>query len=407
MLGRLERLAAELGDVPDQLGQRHLALAVAARRPRGSGSRRRPARACGARWPAAAAAGWGCPRRPARCPGGPTTRCTTSCCLVNATAGSVFQPRRSMPRRGRGRPGLALHLVVRRLLGAPAEDEHRAEEAEEQRRRRSSTRARRPGAGQQQPEEHEADGGADQERASRIHRPRRGSDLGHPVGLDELLAPAHLLRGRCSTCVGAYCVRWDGSDGGCGSRRAARRPWPDGTADRRGTTNGPAARTARRRSRSRRPRRLSSTNSSGLTQRSTGWCRSEGRRYWVIVISSQPASCRSRSAWRDLLAGLAHAEDQVGLGDQAEVAGLGEHVERAVVAEGRPDPLEDPRHRLDVVGEHLGPRLEHLAEQVGLAVEVGDQVLDAGAGVELVDRAHGLGVQPGAAVRRGRRGRRR
>ena len=123
---------------------------------------------------------------------------------------------------------------------------------------------------------------------------------------------------------------------------------------------------------------LSSTNSSGLTQRSTGWCRAEGRRYWVIVISSQPASCRSRSAWRDLLAGLAHAEDQVGLGDQAEVAGLGDHVERALVAERRADPLEDARHGLDVVGEHLGPRLEDLAQQVGLAVEVGDQVLDAG-----------------------------
>ena len=40
-----------------------------------------------------------------------------------------------------------------------------------------------------------------------------------------------------------------------------------------------------------------STNSSGLTHRSTGWWRGEGRRYWVIVMSSQPAACRSRSAW--------------------------------------------------------------------------------------------------------------
>jgi hypothetical protein len=31
----------------------------------------------------------------------------------------------------------------------------------------------------------------------------------------------------------------------------------------------------------------SSTNSSGLTQRSTGWCLLEGRRYWVMVTSSQ------------------------------------------------------------------------------------------------------------------------
>ena len=97
----------------------------------------------------------------------------------------------------------------------------------------------------------------------------------------------------------------------------------------------------------------------------------------MIVTSSQPGVVQVAQRLRDLLAGLTHAEDQVGLGHQAEVAGLGEHVERAVVAEGRPDPLEDPRHRLDVVRQHLGPRLEHLAEQVGLAVEVGDQVLDA------------------------------
>ena len=126
-----------------------------------------------------------------------------------------------------------------------------------------------------------------------------------------------------------------------------------------------------------------------------------------MVTSSRARVVQVAQRLRDLLAGLAHAEDQVGLGDQAEVAGLGDHVERAVVAERRPDPLEDPRHGLDVVGEHLGPGLEDLAQQVRLAVEVGDQVLHAGAGVELVDRAHGLGVQPGAAVARGRRGRRR
>ena len=37
-------------------------------------------------------------------------------------------------------------------------------------------------------------------------------------------------------------------------------------------------------------------------------------------------------------------------------------------------------------------------ELVGVAVEVGDQQLDAGGRVELFDGAHGLGVQPGAAV---------
>ena len=84
----------------------------------------------------------------------------------------------------------------------------------------------------------------------------------------------------------------------------------------------------------------------------------------MIVISSQPAVVQVAQRLRDLLAGLAHAEDQVGLGDQAEGAGLGDHVEGAVVAERRADPLEDPRHRLHVVREHLGAGLEDLAEQV-------------------------------------------
>jgi hypothetical protein len=50
------------------------------------------------------------------------------------------------------------------------------------------------------------------------------------------------------------------------------------------------------------------------------------------------------------------------------------------------------------VREHLGPALEDLTEEVRLAVEVRDEVLDAGARVELVDRTHGLGVEPRAAV---------
>ena len=79
-------------------------------------------------------------------------------------------------------------------------------------------------------------------------------------------------------------------------------------------------------------------------------------------------------------------------------AGGGDHVQGALVAEGRTDPLEDPGHGLDVVGQHLGARGEHLGQLVGVAVEVGDQVLHAGAGVELVDDAHRLGVQPGSAV---------
>ena len=39
-------------------------------------------------------------------PGGPTTRVTTSCCLVTAIAGSVFHPRRSIPSAAAAAPGL-------------------------------------------------------------------------------------------------------------------------------------------------------------------------------------------------------------------------------------------------------------------------------------------------------------
>ena len=101
---------------------------------------------------------------------------------------------------------------------------------------------------------------------------------------------------------------------------------------------------------------------------------------------------------RDLLARLAHAEDEVRLGDQPEVAGLRDDIERALVPERGADALEDARNRLDVVREHLGPRLEDDAQQLGVAREVGGQQLDAGARVELVDHPHRLGVQPRALV---------
>src|SRR5690606_21580909 len=100
----------------------------------------------------------------------------------------------------------------------------------------------------------------------------------------------------------------------------------------------------------------------------------------------------------DLLAGLAHAEDQVGLGDEAVLARHREHVEGPLVPEGGPDPLEDPRDGLHVVRQHLRPGREHLGQQLGHRVEVGDEQLDAAAGVGGVDLPDGLGVQPGAAV---------
>ena len=100
----------------------------------------------------------------------------------------------------------------------------------------------------------------------------------------------------------------------------------------------------------------------------------------------------------DLVGRLTHAEDEVGLGDQAVVARRGQHREAALVAERRTDPLEDARHRFDVVRQHFWARLENLRQQGRLGVEIGDQQLHPGVRVELLDCAHGLGVQPRAAV---------
>ncbi|EGJ77981.1 putative lipoyl synthase [Streptomyces sp. Tu6071] len=105
----------------------------------------------------------------------------------------------------------------------------------------------------------------------------------------------------------------------------------------------------------------------------------------------------------DLLAGLAHAEDEVRLRDETGRAGLGDDLEGALVAEARTDALEDARDRLDVVREDLGARGEDLGELVRVRVEVGDEQLDLRAaqgplGGQRVDLPDGLGVEPGPAV---------
>src|SRR3954447_26128587 len=100
----------------------------------------------------------------------------------------------------------------------------------------------------------------------------------------------------------------------------------------------------------------------------------------------------------DLVRLLAHAQDQVGLGDQAGLARRGEHRQGALEPETRADPAEDPRHGLDVVRQHLGPGGEDLGELVGLRVEVGDEQLDTAARDGGLDLAHRLRVEPRTAV---------
>ena len=97
---------------------------------------------------------------------------------------------------------------------------------------------------------------------------------------------------------------------------------------------------------------------------------------------------------------LAEADHDAALGAEAEVLlRAGEHVERALVVGLRADAAVEPRDRLDVVVEEVGPRLEH---DVGAAfhdaAEVGDEDLDGAAGDLLAEEPDRLGEDRRAAV---------
>src|SRR6185295_8904133 len=100
----------------------------------------------------------------------------------------------------------------------------------------------------------------------------------------------------------------------------------------------------------------------------------------------------------DLGPSFTHAENQVGLGDQAGGSGRSQHVQGALVAETWPDTPKDSWDGLHVVRKDLRLCLENLAEIVGIAGEVGCQHLDACVGIELVNLTDRLGVQPGALI---------
>ena len=103
----------------------------------------------------------------------------------------------------------------------------------------------------------------------------------------------------------------------------------------------------------------------------------------------------------DLVALLAHAQDQVRLGRAAlgqPRPGPGQQLQRPGVGEPGPDPLVQPGHGLDVVAQHVRLDLGDLAQRLRLAAEVGDQHLDPAGGQQGPDLADRLGEQPGAAV---------
>ena len=60
--------------------------------------------------------------------------------------------------------------------------------------------------------------------------------------------------------------------------------------------------------------------------------------------------------------------------------------------------LVEPRHRLGVVVQHVGPRCDHRVQRGGTALEIGDQELDAAARRFAPDRPHRGREGGGAAV---------
>ena len=74
-----------------------------------------------------------------------------------------------------------------------------------------------------------------------------------------------------------------------------------------------------------------------------------------------------------LVDGLAHAQNEIAFGDQPEITGGGDHLEAALVPEGRTDPLEYPRDGFEVVREHFWTRIKNLAQQFRHPVEVGGE----------------------------------
>ena len=79
--------------------------------------------------------------------------------------------------------------------------------------------------------------------------------------------------------------------------------------------------------------------------------------------------------------------------------GTAEQLERARIPAARPRLTVQPRHGLDVVIEDVRPRVEHRAQRRFLALEVGDQHLDAALRPSRLDRPDRLRERAGAEVR--------
>ena len=99
---------------------------------------------------------------------------------------------------------------------------------------------------------------------------------------------------------------------------------------------------------------------------------------------------------------LAHAEDHSRLGGDVGGGGLGEAEDllHAFVAAARARLFVQARHGLGIVVVDVGAGLQHSPDRILVALEVGDEDLDAGSGARVLDPAERFGKRPGAEVRK-------
>ena len=126
-----------------------------------------------------------------------------------------------------------------------------------------------------------------------------------------------------------------------------------------------------------------------------------------MVRIPQPTSRRSLKRRDQLVALFAEADHHAGLGrDVGRVAARPiEQLQRARVASARARHAIQARHGFGVVVQDVGPRVEHRAQRRLVALEVGNQHLDAARGQPRARLADGVGEDRRAAVRADRRDR--
>ena len=108
-----------------------------------------------------------------------------------------------------------------------------------------------------------------------------------------------------------------------------------------------------------------------------------------------------RHGGQQLVPLFAQAQDDPRLGHEPgrSRAGAAEQLERALVAAPVARHLVEPRHRLGIVVQHVGPRFDDRRERGGAALEVRDEQLDAAAGGVAANRLRGRREVRGPAVR--------